>query len=102
MHILISGDEIEYDPCCHVMNDMMMEQDVLFDPETEELFIPVDRQRGIGLTFCLHCGERVHIEHDISFEDKIRGVIRDEMEKMMDSQRFVEFGSTHDFGEKRN
>lgn len=102
MHILISGDEVEYDPCCHVMEDMMVEQDIAFDPESEDLFIPIGRQRGIGLTFCPHCGERIHIEHDISFEDRIRSIIRDEMEKIMDNQRYTDFGSTHNFGEKRN
>lgn len=102
MHILISGDEIEYEPCCRVMEDMMIEKDVAFDPETEDIFIPISQYKGIGLEFCPHCGERIHIEHDVSWEDKMRGLIREEMEKIMDEQRFMKFGSINNFGDKTN
>lgn len=80
----------------------MVEDDVGFNPETEEVFMITGQQQGIGLTFCPHCGERIRVEHDISWEDKMRGVIREEMTRMMDEQGYRQFGSTHNFGEKRN
>lgn len=102
MHILISGDEVEYEPCCRTMEEMMHNQDIAFDPEDEDIFIPIDKRTGVSLNFCPHCGERVHIEHDISMEDRIRSVIREEMERMMEEQGFMEFGSAHNFGRKEN